>query len=109
MAEVRKRETVEKYKIDDEQFQKNNKKSKVVEEKKVKKEGKSRDKEEKKSLWVRFRIFCHGVVSEAKKVHWPTKKDMVKYSIATVIFIIFCSLFFYAIDIIFALIQSIFR
>ena len=30
MAEVRKRETVEKYKIDDEQFQKNNKKSKVV-------------------------------------------------------------------------------
>ena len=109
MAEVRKRETVEKYKIDDEQFQKSNKKSKVVEEKKVKKEGKSRDKEEKKSLWVRFRIFCHGVVSEAKKVHWPTKKDMVKYSIATVAFIIFCSLFFYAIDIIFALIQSIFR
>ena len=109
MAEVRKRETVEKYKIDDVQFQKNNKKSKVVEEKKVKKEGKSRDKEEKKSLWVRFRIFCHGVVSEAKKVHWPTKKDMVKYSIATVAFIIFCSLFFYAIDIIFALIQSIFR
>lgn len=109
MAEVRKRETVEKYKIDDEQFQKNNKKSKVVEEKKVKKEGKSRDKKEKKSLWVRFRIFCHGVVSEARKVHWPTKKDMVKYSIATVAFIIFCSLFFYAIDIIFALIQSIFR
>ncbi len=109
MAEVRKRETVEKYKIDDEQFQKSNKKSKVIEEKKTKREGKPRDKEEKKSLWVRFRIFCHGVVSEAKKVHWPTKKDMVKYSIATVIFIIFCSLFFYAIDIIFALIQSIFR
>lgn len=109
MAEVRKKETVDKYKINDEQFQKNGKKNKVVEEKKDKKENSTRDKSEKKSLWVRFRIFCHGVMSEAKKVHWPTRKEMVKYSVATVAFIIFCSLFFYAIDIIFALIQSIFR
>jgi preprotein translocase subunit SecE len=33
---------------------------------------------------------------------------MVKYSIATIIFIIFFSVFFYLIDIIFALIQSLF-
>ena len=66
-------------------------------------------KTEKKSLWTRFRIFCHGVKSEATSVHWPSKKEMVKYSIATICFIIFCALFFYAIDIIFALVQSIFK
>lgn len=112
MAEVRKKENVEKYKIDDTDFEKNAKKkknSKKNEVKNIRKEEKSKDVSEKKSLWVRFRIFCHGVKSEAKKVHWPTKKDMVKYSIATVLFIVFCSAFFYIIDIIFALIQSIFR
>lgn len=66
-------------------------------------------KKEKKSLWTRFRIFCHGVKSETLSVHWPSKKDMIKYSIATIVFIILCSLFFYAIEIIFALIQSLFN
>ena len=62
--------------------------------------------EKKQSVWVRFRIFCHGVNSETAKVHWPGKNDMIKYSIATIVFIIFCSLFFYLIEVIFALIQS---
>lgn len=111
MAEVRKRKEIENYKIDDSQFNKktekkldNNSKKKDVKEKNTVKESST-----KKSLWVRFRIFCHGVKSETKKVHWPTKKDMIKYSIATVLFIVFCSLFFYIIDVIFALVQSIFR
>ena len=63
---------------------------------------------EKKSLLVRFRIFCHGVKSEFDKVHWPSKDNMIKYSISTIVFIIFCSLFFYAIDVIFAFIRSLF-
>lgn len=110
MAEVRKKKDMENYKIDEEQFHKNEKnkhdKDKVKKEE-IDKPVKSSS--EKKSLWVKFRIFCHGVKSEAKKVHWPTKKEMLKYSVATVLFIILCSLFFYIIDIIFALIQSIFR
>lgn len=78
-------------------------------EKKNKKEVKStnkKDSKKKQSLWVRFRIFCHGVMSETSRVHWPSKKEMVKYSIATIVFIVFCSLFFYLIEVIFALIQS---
>lgn len=113
MAEVRKRNEVEKYKIDETQFHKEDKKEKKSKnnKKKSKKDTtiKTVKSSEKKSLWVRFRIFCHGVKSEAKKVHWPTKKDMAKYSVATVVFIIFCSMFFYIIDVIFALVQSIFR
>lgn len=106
MAEVRKRESVKEYKID----KKTNKKN-VSKQKNIKKEVKSKkvDKtSENKSLWVRFRIFCHGVKSEFLKVHWPGKKDMIKYSISTIVFVVFCSLFFYLINVIFALIQSLF-
>ncbi|MBR2678959.1 MAG: preprotein translocase subunit SecE [Bacilli bacterium] len=53
-------------------------------------------------------IFCHGVKSEFKKVFWPSKENMVKYSITTILFIIFLSIFFYAIDVIFALILKLF-
>lgn len=69
----------------------------------------TKTKVEKKSLWVKFRIFCHGVKSEFEKVHWPTKKDMIRYSIATIFFVIFCALFFYLINIIFALVQTLFK
>ena len=105
MAEVRKRVLEDKYNtagIKKTKSKKENKKSEVKVVKKEKKE------EEKKSLWTKFRIFCHGVATEFKKVHWPTKANMIKYSIATIVFIIFFGLFFYAIDVIFALIQSLF-
>ena len=44
-----------------------------------------------------------------KDVKKKDKKDMIKYSIATIVFIVFCSLFFYAVEIIFALIQALFN
>ena len=104
MAEVRKKVIEDTY---------NTKSIKTKTKKKeVKKEVKTTPKKkevkttEKKGLFTKFRIFCHGVKSEFEKVHWPSKKDMVKYSVATIVFIIFCGLFFYAIDIIFALIKS---
>ena len=110
MAEVRKKEKVEKYNIDEIAVKKNKKEEpKKVEKKDKKKTTKKKVKEEKKSLWVKFRIFCHGVKSEFLKVHWPGKKDMVRYSIASIFFIIFCSLFFYLINVIFALVQTLFN
>lgn len=110
MAEVRKKEKVEKYNIDEMAVKKNKKEEpKKVEKKKSKKNNKKKVKEEKKSLWVRFRIFCHGVKSEFTKIHWPSKKDMVRYSVATIFFIVFCALFFYLINIIFALVQTLFN
>ena len=109
MAEVRKKEKQEKYNID--KVVETKKSNKKIENKKSSKselKPERHHKEEKKSLWVRFRIFCHGVKSEFDKVHWPDKEKMIKYSIATIVFIIFCSLFFYLINVIFALIQSLF-
>lgn len=105
MAEVRKREERKEYKVDK---KKTNKPKKDVKKKAAVKKSKP-VKTEKKSLWVRFRIFCHGVKSETSKVHWPTKEEMIKYSIATIAFVVFCSLFFELINILFALVQSIFK
>ena len=105
MAEVRKKVIEDKYNTASikTKTKKNNKKTKTTTVKK-----KETKKEEKKGIFTKFRIFCHGVKSEFNKVHWPSRKDMVKYSIATIVFVIFCGLFFYAIDIIFALIKSLF-
>ena len=63
----------------------------------------------KESLWTKFMIFCNGVKEEFKKINWPNKDNMVKYSVATIVFIIFFSVFFYFIDILFALIQTLFN
>ena len=105
MAEVRKKVVEDKYNtksIKAKTKTKPKKEVKVVKTTNKKKEVKT----EKKGLITKFRIFCHGVGSEFKKVHWPTKKDMVKYSIATIVFVVFCGLFFYAIDVVFALVKS---
>lgn len=89
--------------------------AKTVDKKTTKKSTKKEQKvkkntsNEKKSLWAKFRTFCNGVKSEFGKVHWPDKKEMLKYSVATIGFIVFFALFFYVIEVIFALIQTLFN
>ena len=104
MAEVRKNKKVEKYDITEMMDSKETKTKKA--KKTTQPKAKEKKEEKKKSLWVRFRIFCHGVASEFRKVNWPTRYNMVKYSIATIVFVIFLAVFFYIIDVLFALIQS---
>lgn len=106
MAKVEKKEKVKKTEEKEKAVKKDNKEVKI---KKNNTKKNTKAKAEKKSLWVRFRIFCHGVKSEFEKVHWPSKKDMVRYSIATIFFVIFCALFFYLINVIFALVQTLFK
>lgn len=42
----------------------------------------------------KIRTFIIGVKKEMGKVRWPNKKELVKYSIATLSFILFFGLFF---------------
>ena len=42
------------------------------------------------------------VGEELKKVKWPDKKDMFKYSVACIVFILIFGLYFYGLDIFFA-------
>ena len=80
--------------------------SKEVEKKSNKKEKKDNKKKEEKKPEVRKESWWQGVKSEFKKVRWPSKKEMIKYSIATICFIIFFALFFWIIELIAWLIKT---
>ena len=54
----------------------------------------------------KIKKFFGEVKSELKKVKWPNRKDMIKYSIATICFVIFFAGFFYLIDLGVAFIKS---
>ena len=82
---------------------KNGKKKEEVKE--IKKDKK---KKEIKKVKTHKKGFLHEVKAEMDKVKWPSRKEMVKYSIATIVFVIFFALFFYGIDLILALLKEVF-
>ena len=57
----------------------------------------------KKNTFKKLSEFFAGVKAESKKVMWTTRKDLVKYSLATIIFMIFTCLFFVGTDLLIAL------
>ncbi|MBQ8472890.1 MAG: preprotein translocase subunit SecE [Bacilli bacterium] len=68
--------------------------------KEVKKDLKKEKKVEKKeSLFKQIK-------KEMSKVHFPNKKDMVKYSLATISFVLFFGIYFYVIELVMALVKS---
>lgn len=90
--------------IDEEikKLEKTNTKGKV---KKVKEEKKEKNLSKKKEA-VKKESYFEGVKKETSKIKWPTKKEMIKYSIATVSFIIFFALFFYIIQLLLVLLKK---
>ena len=54
----------------------------------------------------KIKEFFHEVKKEISKVKWPSKKNMVKYTITVVAFIVFFALFFMAIDLVIAFIKT---
>ena len=50
--------------------------------------------------------YFKGVKKEISRIKWTSKKDLVKYSVSTVIFMLFFGVFFYAIDMLVALLRS---
>ena len=64
-------------------------------------------KKDSKKTTTKKKRFLGEVRSEMAKVKWPSKKDMIKYSIATIVFVVFFALFFYAIDLVIALLKEV--
>ena len=81
--------------------EKTTKKVTAKNEKKVSKKDTKKTKKIKKEK-VKKEMFLTGVKKELGKVRWPLKKEMIKYSIATLSFIIFFGLFFTLGDLIIA-------
>ena len=104
MAEIFRKKTEDTYDTESikKSLEKNEKKKK---EKVVKTEKK---KETKKGFFAGIKNFFDSVGAEFKRVHWPSNKDMVKYSIATIFFILFFGIFFTIIDIIVGLVLKYF-
>ena len=50
--------------------------------------------------------YSSEVKTELKKINWPSKKDLTKYGVATIIFIVIFGLYFYGLDALFAWISS---
>ena len=66
----------------------------------------SKKTKEKVSIFTKISTFINGVKTEFKRIKWPSKKELVKYAMVTIVFVIVCSLFFYIIDIIIAALHS---
>ena len=86
--------------------EKKNEKVKKVEKKGelVKKDNKKEKTE--KNAKIKKDSFFKNVIKELKKVKWPDKKYMVKYSIATFVTIILSSVYFYVIFVLFSLVKG---
>lgn len=52
--------------------------------------------------------FFVNVKKEMKKVRWPKKKEMIEFSIATLVVICFFMLFFTASDLVISLVRKVF-
>ena len=50
--------------------------------------------------------YFKGVKKEISRIRWTSKKELVKYSVSTVAFMIFFGVFLYAIDLLVALLRS---
>ena len=63
-------------------------------------------KTEKKEKNVNKKSYIEEIKAELKKVKWPTKEEMFKYSIAVLVFIVLFGVYFYGLDAFFAWISS---
>lgn len=50
--------------------------------------------------------YFKGVKKEISRIKWTNKKDLLKYSVSTIVFMLFFGLFFYAIDMLVAILRS---
>ena len=80
----------------------NKKREKYIAEKKpVKKE-----KKNKGNVFEAIGRYFKGVGKEIKRIKWTSGKELVKYSIAAVAFVVFFGIYFYGIDWIALLVRS---
>ena len=94
----------------EEKKEKNNKVAKTSDKKREKyiAENKKKVKERKKrvNLFKAIKRYFTGVIKEIKRIKWTTGKELLKYSIASVLLIIFFGVYFYAINWIALLVRS---
>lgn len=59
----------------------------------------------KKNLFAFLKNFFSDVKKETKKIIWTSRKNLIKYSVITLLFMLFICLFFVGTDLIIALLS----
>ena len=98
-TKVEKKDTTKKKELKEKKVKAPKVKETKVKEKKVKEKKVKEPKQKKDS-------FFKHVIAELKITEWPDKKYMVKYSIATFVVIISCSIYFYLFYLLFTFIKE---
>ena len=63
-------------------------------------------KVKKENVFKRIIKYFKGVGKEIKRIRWTERKDLVKYSICTLLFVVLFGVYFYAIDWLVLLVRS---
>ena len=63
-------------------------------------------KEKKENVFKRIGKYFKGVGKEIKRIRWTDRKDLFKYTVCTLGFVLFFGIYFYAIDWIVLLVRS---
>ena len=82
------------------------KKDSAKKEKKVTVKKEKDNKKKKKGIFKGIKSYFKGVKKEFGRIRWTSGKDLLKYSIATIMFMIFFGVYFYLIDLAVAFIRS---
>jgi preprotein translocase SecE subunit len=60
-----------------------------------------------KKILNNIKKYFKGVGKEIKRIRWTTGKELAKYSLTAVLFMLFLGVYFYAIDILVSLLRSV--
>ena len=63
----------------------------------------------KKEPKVKKESYMEGVTNELKKVKWPSKKEVIKYTVATIVFVVVLVAFFVLLDLGMSIIKGAFN
>ena len=81
-------------------------KKSVSKKTKVEKNTKKDEKKKKGNIFSNIGRYFRGVLKEIKRIKWTSGKELVKYSVAAIAFVIFFGIYFYGIDWIVLLIRK---
>ena len=59
-----------------------------------------------KKLFRKLVDYFKGIKKEISRIKWTSKNDLLKYSVASILIVMFFGVFFYIIDILVALLRS---
>lgn len=63
-------------------------------------------KEKKENIFKKISKYFKGVFKEVKRIRWTSGRELLKYSIATIVFVLFFGIYFYGIDWVALLVRS---